>query len=35
MNASGINLIKAGRIGEALVGYSLSIQLGVVSYRFG
>lgn len=35
MNASGINLIKSGRIGEALVGYSLSIQLGVVSYRFG
>ena len=35
MNASGINLIKAGRVGEALVGYSLSIQLGVVSYRFG
>ncbi len=35
LNASVIRLLRAGAIGEALVGYALSIQLGIVSYRFG
>jgi len=35
LNASVIRLLRTGAIGEALVGYALSIQLGIVSYRFG
>ncbi len=35
LNASVIRLLKSGKIGEALVGYAVSIQLGIVSYRFG
>ena len=35
LNASVIRLLKAGSIGEGIVGYALSIQLGIVSYRFG
>jgi hypothetical protein len=35
LNASVIRLLKSGKIGEALVGYAISIQLGIVSYRFG
>ena len=35
LNASVIRLLRAGSIGEAIVGYALSIQLGIVSYRFG
>ena len=35
LNASVIRLMKSGKIGEALVGYAISIQLGIVSYRFG
>jgi len=35
LNASVIRLLKAGSIGEGVVGYALSIQLGIVSYRFG
>ncbi|KAL3807311.1 hypothetical protein ACHAXA_008536 [Cyclostephanos tholiformis] len=35
LNASVILLLKSGKIGEALVGYAISIQLGIVSYRWG
>ncbi|KAL9190355.1 hypothetical protein ACHAXT_007566, partial [Thalassiosira profunda] len=35
LNASVIRLFKAGSIGEGLVGFALSIQLGIVSYNFG
>ena len=35
LNASVIRLLKSGKIGEALVGYAISIQLGIVSYRWG
>lgn len=35
LNASVVRLLKAGLYGEALMGYAISIQLGVVSYRFG
>eukprot|EP00970_Alexandrium_tamarense_P019972 scaffold14691_cov193-Alexandrium_tamarense.AAC.7 len=30
-----VNLLRAGKIGEALIGYGLGIQLGIISYRFG
>ena len=32
-NSAMISLLQRGKIGEALVGYALGIQLGVVSYR--
>lgn len=32
-NSAMISLLQRGKIGEALVGYSMGIQLGVVSYR--
>jgi hypothetical protein len=32
-NSAMINLLRAGKIGEALVGYAIGIQLGVVCYR--
>ena len=35
LNASVIRLLKKGSIGEAFFGYAVSIQLGIVSYRFG
>ncbi|KAL7549386.1 hypothetical protein ACHAWF_012657 [Thalassiosira exigua] len=35
LNASVIRLLRSGAVGEALVGYALSIQLGIVSYRMG
>ena len=35
LNASVIRLLKSGKIGDALVCYAISIQLGIVSYRFG
>ncbi len=35
LNASVVRLLRAGLYGEALMGYSISIQLGIVSYRFG
>mmetsp|Transcript_20750 Transcript_20750/g.45023 ORF Transcript_20750/g.45023 Transcript_20750/m.45023 type:complete len:814 (-) Transcript_20750:52-2493(-) len=35
LNASVIRLLRAGSVGEALVGYALSIQLGILFYRFG
>ena len=35
LNASVIRLLRAGSVGEALVTIILSIQLGIVSYRFG
>jgi len=35
LNASVIRLLRAGAVGEALVGYAISIQMGIVSYRFG
>ncbi|KAL7542587.1 hypothetical protein ACHAXR_012335 [Thalassiosira sp. AJA248-18] len=35
LNASMIRLLRAGSVGEALMGYMLSIQLGIVSYRMG
>lgn len=35
LNASMISLLRAGSIGEALFGYALSIQMGIISYRFG
>lgn len=35
LNASVIRLLRAGSVGEALVGYAMSIQLGILSYRFG
>jgi len=35
LNASVVRLLKAGLYGEALMGYAISIQLGIVSYRFG
>ena len=34
-NSAMINLMKAGKVGEAVVGYVIGIQLGVISYRFG
>eukprot|EP00804_Cyclotella_cryptica_P031259 CCRYP_011080-RA/>CCRYP_011080-RA protein AED:0.25 eAED:0.25 QI:192/0.8/0.66/1/0.8/0.66/6/0/816 len=34
-NSAMISLLRAGKIGEALVGYAIGIQLGVVCYRFG
>jgi fluoride ion exporter CrcB/FEX len=35
LNASVVRLLKVGLYGEALMGYAISIQLGIVSYRFG
>lgn len=35
LNASVIGLLRKGSIGEALVGYAVSLQLGIVSYRTG
>jgi hypothetical protein len=32
-NSAMISLLQRGKIGEALVGYALGIQLGVVCYR--
>jgi fluoride ion exporter CrcB/FEX len=34
-NTAMVNLLRAGKIGEALIGYGLGIQLGIISYRFG
>lgn len=35
LNASVVRLLRVGLYGEALMGYAISIQLGIVSYRFG
>lgn len=35
LNASVIRLLRAGSVGEALFGYTISVQMGIVSYRFG
>lgn len=32
-NSAMISLLQRGKIGEAVVGYAIGIQLGVVSYR--
>ncbi len=34
-NSAMINLLKSGKVGEAIIGYMLGIQLGIISYRFG
>lgn len=34
-NSAMINLLRNGKVGDALVGYALGIQLGIISYRFG
>mmetsp|Transcript_25994 Transcript_25994/g.53780 ORF Transcript_25994/g.53780 Transcript_25994/m.53780 type:complete len:718 (+) Transcript_25994:582-2735(+) len=34
-NSAMINLLKSGKVGEAIIGYILGIQLGIISYRFG
>lgn len=34
-NSDMVNLLKNGRIAEALVGYGIGIQLPIIAYRFG
>lgn len=34
-NSAMLNLIRAGHVGEAVVGYMLGLQLPIVAYRFG
>lgn len=34
-NAAMVNLVKNRKIGEAIGGYTIGLQLGILSYRFG
>lgn len=34
-NSSMLDLLRAGHIGEAIIGYVLGLQLPIVAYRFG
>jgi fluoride ion exporter CrcB/FEX len=34
-NSAMVNLMKAGQIGQAFVGYMLGLQLPIIAYRFG
>jgi len=34
-NSSMVNLLQNGEIGEAIVGYTIGLQLPIVAYRFG
>jgi len=34
-NSAMVNLVKNGKWGEAMAGYAIGLQLGIISYRFG
>lgn len=34
-NSAMVNMMREGRIGEAIIGYMLGLQLPIIAYRFG